>query len=81
MRQVSALERLLENLEDPDIWMAHKYTSPPVGNGGKSRISVLKLTRAGLETTATSNKEKSTLLARTFFPPGHLKNPHYPLYT
>ena len=59
----------LEKADDPDIWTAHKYTSSPAGDGGKSRIPVLKAERNGQETTATTNKEKSNLLAKTFFPP------------
>jgi ribonuclease HI len=59
----------LERVEDPDIWMAHKYTSTPAGDGGKCRIPVLKLTRGDQESTATTNEEKATMLARTFFPP------------
>ena len=59
----------LEKADDPDIWTAHKYTLAPVGDGGRSRIPVLKITRNGRETTATSNEEKSSMLARTFFPP------------
>ena len=59
----------LEKADDPDIWTAHKYTLAPVGDGGRSRIPVLKMTRNGRETTTTSNEEKSSMLARTFFPP------------
>ena len=59
----------LEKAEDLDVWTAHKYTSSPAGDGGKSRIPVLKLTRDAQETTANSNEEKASLLARTFFPP------------
>ena len=59
----------LEKAEDPDIWTAHKYTSTPAGDGGKSRIPVLKVTNSGQELSATTNEEKSKLLAKTFFPP------------
>ena len=59
----------LEKADDPDIWTAHKYTSTPAGDGGKSRIPVLKLTRNGQEQTASSNDEKSSMLAKSFFPP------------
>jgi hypothetical protein len=59
----------LEKAEDPDIWTAHKYTSSPAGDGGRSRIPVLKLTRGNQETIASTNDEKASLLARTFFPP------------
>ena len=59
----------LEKAEDPDIWTAHKYTSTSPGDGGKSRIPILKLTRDGQESTASTNEEKSLMLASTFFPP------------
>jgi hypothetical protein len=59
----------LEKAEDPDIWTAHKYTANPAGDRGKSRIPVLKLTSEGTETLATTNAEKSDMLAKTFFPP------------
>ena len=59
----------LEKADDPDIWTAHKYTSSPATDGGKSRIPVLKTIGNGQEVTATTNKEKSRLLAKTFFPP------------
>jgi ribonuclease HI len=57
-----------EKAEDPDIWTAHKYTNAPVGDGGKSRIPVLKLTQSGQENIATTNEEKSKMLASSFFP-------------
>ena len=59
----------LEKADDPDIWTAHRYASSPPGDGGKSRIPVLKLTRDGQESVATTNEEKSTMLATAFFPP------------
>ena len=59
----------LEKVEDTDIWTAHKYTSSPAGDGGKSRILVLKAEHDGQEVAATSNEEKSKMLAKTFFPP------------
>jgi hypothetical protein len=59
----------LEKAEDPDIWTAHRYTAAPVGDGGKSRIPVLKITCDGQDSTASTNEEKASLLARTFFPP------------
>jgi hypothetical protein len=59
----------LEKAEDPDIWTAHRYTTSPAGDGGKSEIPVLKVTSEGTEILATTNTEKSTMLAKTFFPP------------
>jgi hypothetical protein len=59
----------LEKAEDPDIWMVHKYTASPAGDGGKCRIPVLKMTHNGQENVATTNNKKANMLARTFFPP------------
>ena len=59
----------LEKADDPDIWTAHKYTSSLAGDRGKSRIPVLKAERNRQETSATTNEEKSKILAKTFFPP------------
>ena len=64
----------LEKSDDPDIWTAHKYTSSPAADGGKTRIPVLKATGNGQETCATTNEEKSNLLAKTFFPPRPLND-------
>jgi hypothetical protein len=64
----------LERAEDPDIWTAHRYTAAPAGDGGKSRIPVLKLMQDGQECLASTNKEKSKLLAKTFFPPKPLND-------
>ena len=55
--------------DDPDIWTAHKCTASPVGDGGKSRIPVLKLTHNGQELSVTTNEDKSSMLANTFFLP------------
>ena len=59
----------LEKAEDPDIWTAHKYFSSPAGDGGKTRIPVLKYTSDGKEKKATTNSEKGVALAKSFFPP------------
>jgi hypothetical protein len=59
----------LERAEDPDIWTAHRYMAAPAGDGGKSRIPVLKLMQDGQEHLASTNEEKRKLIAKTFFPP------------
>ena len=35
----------LEKAKDPNIWTAHRYTVAPAGDGGKSRIPVLKVSK------------------------------------
>ena len=64
----------LEKADDPDIWTVHKYMSSPVGDGGKSRILVLKATCNRQEANVTTNEEKSSILAKTFFPPRPLED-------
>ena len=58
----------LERAEDPDIWMVHKLISAPASDGAKARIPALKGKEGNVETTASSNTEKSKALAKTFFP-------------
>ena len=48
----------LENAEDPDIWTAHKLTSNPWGDGGKTRIPGLKQGTDGDEIAAVTNSDK-----------------------
>jgi len=53
-----------------DIWIAHKYISNPGGDGSKTRIPTLQMTTPdGQITQATTNEEKSTVLAQALFPP------------
>jgi len=58
----------LEKAEDPDIWIAHRYISAPAMDRSATRIPVLKAARNGKEVTASTNKDKSQILAHTFFP-------------
>ena len=58
----------LEKAEDPDIWTANKYTSSSGSGGGNTRIPTLKTKEGGTEQEASSNEEKSKVLAKTFFP-------------
>ena len=58
----------LEKADDPDIWTAHRYISAPASDGSTTRIPTLTDTRNGEEVTASTNEDKSQILARTFFP-------------
>jgi hypothetical protein len=58
----------LEKVIDPDIWTAHRYISAPALDGSTMRISTLTAKYNGAEVTASTNEEKSRVLARTFFP-------------
>jgi len=53
-----------------DIWIAHKYISNPGGDGGKTRIPMLcKTGPDGRIVQASTNEEKSEVLAQALFPP------------
>ena len=66
---LSALSTYQQKADDPDIWTAHRYTTSPAGDSGKCRIPVLKVNKDGHESTAMTNSEKATMLAKSFFPP------------
>jgi Reverse transcriptase (RNA-dependent DNA polymerase) len=53
---------------EPDIWTANKYISAPATDGGKTRIPVLKQQAGGQENMASTNHDKSKMLAKVFFP-------------
>ena len=60
----------LNDMSGTNIWIAHKYISNPGGDGGKTRIPMLKRTGPdGLVNQAMTNKEKSAILAQALFPP------------
>ena len=59
----------LENATSNDLWIANAYVVNPGGDGSRTRIPTLRgKDQEGRETLASSNEEKSTLLARTLFP-------------
>ena len=59
----------LENATGNDLWTANAYIVNPGGDGGKSCIPTLKgKDQEGQELRATTNEEKSALLARSLFP-------------
>jgi endonuclease/exonuclease/phosphatase family metal-dependent hydrolase/predicted RNA-binding Zn-ribbon protein involved in translation (DUF1610 family) len=58
----------LERATEPDIWTANKYITAPASDGGKTRIPVLRQTSEGVEETASTNSNKSKMLAKVFFP-------------
>ena len=60
----------LEGMADNDIWIASKYITNPGGDGEKTRVPTLKSKDPqGRVVIATSNEEKSKVLARSLFPP------------
>jgi hypothetical protein len=60
----------LESATMADIWIANKYLNAEPGNGGLTHIPTLKTqTPNGRQTEAITNEDKSTTLAKTFFPP------------
>ena len=59
----------LENATGNDLWIANAYIVNLGGDGGKSRIPTLKgKDQEGQELLASTNEEKSALLARSLFP-------------
>ncbi len=58
----------LEKAEDPDIWAANQITTTPPSDRGKAKIPKLKHKVGEEDATASTNKEKSTALAKGFFP-------------
>jgi len=58
----------LEKAEDPDIWAAHCIVSAPHTDRGRAKIPKLKHKVGDEELTASTNEEKSRVLAKCFFP-------------
>jgi hypothetical protein len=57
----------LEKASDPDIWTAHRYILAPTSDSSTARIPALRGKVNSEEVTASTNKAKSQMLARTFF--------------
>lgn len=73
----------LEEATEQEMWIANKYISNPVGDGGLTRIPTLNTTNEdGQPAEATTNSEKSDLLATAFFPkrPDESAVPSSPAY-
>ena len=58
----------LKKADDPDIWMAHQLTAQIGGDGSKARIPTLIHKVGKIETTANTNSDKRSILAKVFFP-------------
>ena len=58
----------LEKVSEPDLWTANKYVAAPASDGGRTRVPTLRQQVDGREKTASSNQDKSKMLAETFFP-------------
>jgi hypothetical protein len=66
----------LEKVTEPNIWTAHKYISAPASEGGKTRIPSLTVQDSDCDRIVSKNSDKSTALAKEFFPkkPQHQPN-------
>jgi hypothetical protein len=65
----------LEDIEGNDIWTANRYVTSEPSDGSKSRIPTLKTTLAdGSTVEASTNDDKSKLIAKSFFPSPPLVN-------
>ena len=75
----------IEKATEPDIWTANKYISAAPSDGGKTRIPVLRQQIGNTETMASTNQDKSKMLAKGFFlnkPPAnttHIEMQEYPV--
>lgn len=58
----------LKKADDPDIWTVHRLISALATDGGKARIPALKFKSGDEDKIASSNDEKSMVLANNFFP-------------
>ena len=58
----------MEKATEPDIWTVHRYILAPASDGSTTRILTLKVTQGDTEVIASTNEDKSQLLAKTFFP-------------
>ena len=58
----------LEKASDPDPWMANRYIIAVASEGSRTRIPTLRATQDGQDIIASSNHEKSRMLAKSFFP-------------
>jgi hypothetical protein len=58
----------LERAMDPDLWTAQRYITVPPGDCRRTRILDLIYSGKGGQQHASSNRDKSRVLARTFFP-------------
>ncbi|RDB20758.1 putative protein in type-1 retrotransposable element R1DM [Hypsizygus marmoreus] len=67
--KVQHWSEFLEHAIVDDIWMANKYISEPIGDGGCPRVPTLKtVSLGGQQQDATSNEDKAHVLAKAFFP-------------
>lgn len=59
----------LEEATEREVWIANRYISNPVSDGGKTRVPTLHVVDDnGANVEATTNEEKSRHLANAFFP-------------
>lgn len=62
-------EEFLEEAAEREMWIANRYLTKPVGDGGSPRIPMLKTKdHLGNTTMHTTNEEKANALNSTFFP-------------
>jgi hypothetical protein len=65
----------LEDIEGKDLWTANKYISSEPRDGGKTQVPSFRITNPdGTQNEATTNDEKSEILAKSFFPPPPANN-------
>ena len=63
-------QEFLDSAQGADIWMANRYISNPINDGGRQRIPTLKVTRPNDSPAEVStNEEKVSVFHCCFFPP------------
>ena len=61
-------DAFLEELSSNDLWTAQRYATSPAEDGGKARISILKVPDGVNHTKSiTTNEEKSLTFSEIFF--------------
>jgi hypothetical protein len=60
----------LEEASDRDLWTSNRYLKDPIGDGGKSRIPMLKVKEVdGTTREIASNDKKAEVFHKVFFSP------------
>ena len=57
----------LKKADNPDIWTTHKYISAAIKDGNIFRMPTLTSSSENTEHTASTDKKKGSMLAKTFF--------------
>ena len=63
-------QEFLEGAQGPNIWMANRYITNPIGDSSRQRIPMLKVPWPDdAMAEVTTNEEKVAVFSKSFFPP------------